>query len=131
MATSWVCKDCGTQNEGKALRCLGCGKTAPLLPVVLTCPTSGHFLRTSQRLRVGRALLARFGADAKFASEPQFELIPDLEAGTWRVVTCAAARNRTCYAGAPVESEGVVLEVGGMIELGPGKLRLRVGLEGG
>lgn len=97
---------------------------------MLTCRTGGQTLRTTQLLRVGQKLLQRFGEDARYASEAQFELVPDPDAGVWKVLPVPGTRNATCYAGVKLDAAGAVLATGGVIELGPGKLRLHVELEG-
>lgn len=132
MATDWACGVCGTVNKGNTTgRCLGCGDNVALPPLALVCPTTGAVLKTGQQLQVGQALLKRygFGGEAAYASEPQFELVPDRENQVWRVFPVASARNATCYNGARLAPSGAVLAAGGVIELGPGKLRLRVELE--
>lgn len=126
----WACPECGTQNDAKATRCIGCGKAARLPPIVLRGTDRGANLRTSQPLRVGRALLARFGEDSGYAAEPQFELVSDADAGVWRVLPIQGTKNATCYAGVKLDSNGAILATGGVIEIGPGKLKLRVELEG-
>ncbi|MGL6074902.1 MAG: hypothetical protein ACRC8S_12140 [Fimbriiglobus sp.] len=125
----WVCAACGTQNAASLHQCLGCNTHRPLPTLVLSADNGGPVLRTTQRLWVGRALLAQFGDDARYAAEPQFELVPDINAGGWRVLPTHAARNHTCYGGVPLNPGGVILDDGGVIELGPGKLHLRVRLE--
>ena len=130
MADAKACPGCGTANGAAAVACMGCGVPLRLPPLRLVGLGGGPSLRTTQPLKVGRALLKQFGADSQFAAEPQFELVPDVEARAWRVLACAGARNATCYAGVPVGPDGALVETGGVVEIGPGKLKLRVELEG-
>lgn len=130
MTIDWACPDCGIPYKAGDHRCLGCGKAARLRPIVLFGRDRSATLRTSQPLRVGRSLLARFGDESGYAAEPQFELVPDADARAWRVLPIPGTKNATCYGGTKLDSNGAVLESGGVIELGPGKLRLRIELEG-
>ena len=129
MADSWQCRGCGTTNLPLEFQCLGCG-TAVSARIVLTSMSTGIVLDTSQPLKVGRVLLRTLDQDdAKYIAEPQFELVRDGTDGSWRIVPAPGTPNKTCYGGVPLDSKGQALAAEGIIEIGPGKMKLRVSFE--
>jgi hypothetical protein len=131
MPDAWKCEQCGHENAGGDARCASCGLATVSRRLRLICSATGQSLVTTQTLRIGSALLKRFGDEAVYASEPQFELRRDVSVGAWTLAHCSGAKNATCLAGLRlVNGVAMPLKTGDIVEIGPGKLKMRVELEG-
>ena len=127
---SWTCPSCGVDNALSAATCAICMRPQKVITVVLTSAATGLARVVRIPTVFGRRLLAILaGDDARFASEPQFDLLRD-EAGTgWLVRHHQDARNPTFYDGAAVGPIPVPIGDGGTLSIGPTRLRLIVRLE--
>ena len=120
---NWTCPKCGFPSSELRQLCEGCAHARPLL---LTSDETGRELRMNVDTLIGRSLLGTLGAsDAKFASEPQFEVRPDLARGCWTASHISGAVNATFLNRVPLTGVSS-LNDGAILSIGADKLRLVV-----
>ena len=126
---SWKCPQCGVENDKNADVCAGMCGFMRLSRIVLTA-ASGKKIRFNMNTEVGRAGLQKLGGeDAKFASQPQFELLRDVGKPGWLVKHKPSATNPTCLNSNSLGADPQPLHDGDVISIGPKRLMLQVCLE--
>lgn len=127
----WKCPTCGYDNTNSSTECGGgCGTFHSPARLILTCKRTGLTIRMHTHTHVGRALLRRIDhEEAVYASEPQFELMPDPRSGQWLLRHHANARNPTYHNGQPAPTHAVPVGSGDSLSLGPSYLLLTITLE--
>jgi hypothetical protein len=127
----WKCPKCGFENDAAGNRCgAGCGFVRVPKRTVLASETTNQHLRMHVSTLVGKVLLMRLDpSDAIYASEPQFEIIKDERLGAWAIRHHDTARNPTYLNGERLDNVAHALAAGGIISIGPDRLKLRVILE--
>ena len=131
---SWKCKKCGYDNAptSNAAVCLSCGRLSQSR-VVLTSD-SGVAIKCAIDTLVGVNLLRKANQDdAKYASQEQFKIYRDSsihgnQTG-WAILHCTSAKNPTYLDGVALNTEGIPLNAGGVITIGPTRMRLVVSFE--
>lgn len=127
----WKCPKCGFEEETPGSRCGGgCGYVRLAKRVVLTCESTNQQLRMHVNTAVGKSLLMRLDpADGVYASEPQFEIARDEALAAWVIRHDGSAKNPTFYNGEGLGDTPQTIADGGIISIGPDRLKLRVILE--
>lgn len=123
------CQSCGTWNDHATGPCPVCGYIVMAGLVRLVGSRTGGSRDFRLSTRIGRRLLNLIaGEEAIYASEPQFEIIKDTVAGCWLIRHLSVAVHPTYYDGRPVGDELVPLQTGGVITIGPHRMKLDVAL---
>jgi len=125
----WKCPQCGVNNADDTKRtCEACGFTE-FGTLVLASAETGKEIKTNIDMVAGKNLLKTFAGDeSRFASEPQFKLTRDAALGGWAIQAVTGATNPTFYNGAALPETAVKLDEGGVISIGPEKMKLTVKL---
>jgi len=129
---AWKCPTCGFDvNEDGQTDCAGgCGFVRFPARLVLAAGTAGQKLSMGLSTSVGRRLLEPLvGADARFASEVQFQILRLDAQGVWAVQHAPAATNPTFLNGVPLSGPPAALENGAVLSIGLEKARLTVQME--
>ena len=126
----WECGHCHFDANPDADRqCQACLRRRIARSVVLVDKSSGREQRTNLAASVGRRLLRKISDDAHYASDPQFDLLRDEEAGAWLVRHCGTAANPTYYDGRPLGGDPQPIDEGGAISVGAERMMLTVRLQ--
>lgn len=125
----WKCPQCGVMGADDRRVCEACS-FVEFGSLTLVSAVTGKELKVNLDTTVGRSLLRSLGdEDAKYASDPQFMLKKDAALGAWSVNQALVARNPTFYNGTQVPDDAPVkLEQGGVLSIGPEKMKLTVQL---
>lgn len=131
---NWKCPDCGMDNAADLDECQGrCGfRLKPPLAqrVVLVSSRTSRQLAMRLSTSIGRDLLKSADPDeAIYASEVQFHIRKDEDAGDWIVTPESLARHPTFHNGTALTAAGAVLGSGDVLSIGPTRCRLEVQLE--
>lgn len=127
---TWKCPEDGYDNEDTSTACGSCGYSRMARRLVLTSSATGQQKGMSISTQVGKgALLSFAGDEARYASDPQFEVIKDTGRGLWAIKHHPSATNPTFYNGTALGAEEKTLEKEGVITIGPEKMKLVVTLE--
>jgi hypothetical protein len=123
----WKCSRCGTDNDEHATVCHGMCGYVRFGKLILVSSETGEEVRMNVDTPVGKSLLKRLvGDEARFASEPQFQLRRSEAQSAWVIVPDEKAVNATYVNGAKAEGCGVKIDNGAEITIGTDKVRLKV-----
>jgi hypothetical protein len=121
------CQMCGDMRANLVGPCEVCGHCMLQESVRLTDPGSGLSREFRVSTSVGRRLLEKIAGDeAIYASELQFEIVKDQRAGHWMLRHISTAVHPTYYNGHPIDGEPAILATGGVITIGPVRMKLNV-----
>jgi hypothetical protein len=122
----WKCPQCGVENADDKKSCEACGHVE-FGTLVLTAAETGKEIKINLEMAVGKQLLRTFcGEEARFASDPQFTLNKDAALGGWAIAATSGATNPTFYNGNALPEIATRLEDGGIISIGPEKMKVSV-----
>ena len=107
----WECPSCGlTAADGVAV-CPGCGFSKKSYPKL--SGAAGEFTLRTSLIFGSRNLAQLVGADAVYAAERQFEILPEGE--HWTVRACGPTKNATSLNDGEVMESGLQLKDGDVI----------------
>lgn len=122
----WKCPQCGVQNADDKKGCEACGYVE-FGALALTSVETTKEIKTNIEIEVGKHLLRTFcGEEVRYAGEPQFKLVKDAVLGGWAILPAAGATNPTFFNGAALPETATKLEDGGVISIGPEKMKITV-----
>jgi hypothetical protein len=123
---AWKCPQCGVENEDGARRCEACGHIV-FGKLSLTAGATGQSVSFTIDTDVGKHLLRTFvGDEAKYCSEPQFRVVKEVALGGWAIVPSPGAVNPTYLDGRPLGPTPELLSDGGVVSVGPDRVKLTI-----
>ena len=124
----WKCPSCGFDNDVPHPECKGgCGYEPIPMKLSLVAATTGKAMTISITTTFCKDLLRSFAGDeAVYASNPQFVIKKDVEAGGWFLEHAPSAKNPTFVNGSTAVSAHCKLQGSHFVTIGPEKMRLEV-----